>query len=270
MNFWEELDACKFNDNEYLVDHLIEVIKDENINSLEELIEYENKYFLESNMTREEWVKWYEDLFEDMPELNNLNDDSLMTIDILKSEIKSTNDINIKIKNIITICVMVEREFCFLVEAYNLIMGGSVNNIELSEKEKIVDNVNYNSGKNVVLCGSMKVKDEILKAADELKNMGYNPILPLECLRGESKVIASKAHMDRIVNPSNEYILVVNAIKDGIENYIGPNTLVEIAFGFYHNKKVILLNGIYESYKEELIGWEVNCLSGDLSNINRL
>ena len=40
MNLWEELEDCKFEDNEYLVDHLIEVVKDEEINSLEELKKY--------------------------------------------------------------------------------------------------------------------------------------------------------------------------------------------------------------------------------------
>ena len=28
MDLWEELDSCKYGDNEYLVDHLIEVVKD--------------------------------------------------------------------------------------------------------------------------------------------------------------------------------------------------------------------------------------------------
>ena len=37
----------KYEDNEYLVDHLIEVVKDEGINILEELQAYEDKYFLE-------------------------------------------------------------------------------------------------------------------------------------------------------------------------------------------------------------------------------
>ena len=37
MNLLEELDACKFEDNEYLVEHLMEVVKDEGINTLDEL-----------------------------------------------------------------------------------------------------------------------------------------------------------------------------------------------------------------------------------------
>ena len=56
MNLWEELDACKFEDNEYLVDHLIEVVKDEEINTFEELEKYQEDYFKESGMTKEDWI----------------------------------------------------------------------------------------------------------------------------------------------------------------------------------------------------------------------
>ena len=120
---------------------------------------------------------------------------------------------------------------------------------------------------NIVLCGSMKVKDRIIEISNELEKMGYNVLLPVECMQGLEKVIASRAHFDRISNPDNQAILIVNATKNGIENYIGPNSFAEIAFGFYFNKKVFLLNDIYEPYKDEIIGWNIKCLNGDLSKI---
>ena len=120
---------------------------------------------------------------------------------------------------------------------------------------------------NIVLCGSMKVKDKIIEISNELEKMGYNVLLPVECMQGLEKVIASRAHFDRISNPDNQAILIVNATKNGIENYIGPNSFAEIAFGFYFNKKVFLLNDIYEPYKDEIIGWNIKCLNGDLSKI---
>lgn len=120
---------------------------------------------------------------------------------------------------------------------------------------------------NIVLCGSMKVKDKIIEISNELEKMGYNVLLPVECMQGLEKVIASRAHFDRISNPDNQAILIVNVTKNGIENYIGPNSFVEIAFGFYFNKKVFLLNDIYEPYKDEIIGWNIKCLNGDLSKI---
>lgn len=120
---------------------------------------------------------------------------------------------------------------------------------------------------SIVLCGSMKVKDKIIEISNELEKIGYNVLLPVECMQGLEKVIASRAHFDRISNPDNQAILIVNVTKNGIENYIGPNSFAEIAFGFYFNKKVFLLNDIYEPYKDEIIGWNIKCLNGDLSKI---
>lgn len=122
--------------------------------------------------------------------------------------------------------------------------------------------------KNIVLCGSMKVKDEIIRVQKLLEKKGYNVLLPVECMEGKPKVIASRAHFDRIVNPNNEYILIVNATKNGIDNYIGPNSFAEIAFSFYHNKKTFVLNDFYEPYLDELEGWGVLELHGDLDKID--
>ena len=121
--------------------------------------------------------------------------------------------------------------------------------------------------KNVVLCGSMKVKDKIIEISKELKERGYNVLLPIECMEGKDKIIASRAHFDRICNPENDIILIVNSEKNGIKNYIGPNSFAEIAFGFYYKKRVYLLNDIYEPYGDELLGWKVIPLKGNLDLI---
>lgn len=120
---------------------------------------------------------------------------------------------------------------------------------------------------NIVLCGSMKVKDKIIEVSKKLEEMGYNVLLPIECMQGIDKIIASRAHMDRVVDSNNHIILIVNETKNGIENYIGANSFAEIAFGFYFKKQVYLLNDIYEPYKDELLGWGVIPLNGDLSKI---
>lgn len=124
--------------------------------------------------------------------------------------------------------------------------------------------------KNIVLCGSMKVKDKIVDVASELEKMGYNVLLPVECMQGLDKLIASRAHFNRIVDPENDTILIVNSTKNGIENYIGPNSFAEIAFAFYFNKRIFLLNDIYKPYEDELIGWKVKVLKGDLARINNI
>lgn len=122
---------------------------------------------------------------------------------------------------------------------------------------------------NIVLCGSMKVKDKILEVANQLEEKGYNVLLPVECMKGLDKIIASRAHLDRICNPDTDIVLIVNTKKNNIENYIGPNSFAEIAFGFYFGKKVYLLNDIYQPYEDELVGWKITPLNGDLELIEK-
>lgn len=121
--------------------------------------------------------------------------------------------------------------------------------------------------KNIVLCGSMKVKDKMLDVKDRLEKIGFNVLLPKECMEGLPKEIASRKHFERIIDKANEYILVINVKKDGKDNYIGPNSLAEIAFSFYFNKKIYLLNDIYEPYSDELRGWKVIELHGNLERL---
>lgn len=121
--------------------------------------------------------------------------------------------------------------------------------------------------KTIVLCGSMKVKDRIIEISEELIKRGFKVLLPVECMEGKPKVIASRAHFDRIIHQETDSILIVNNTKNGIENYIGPNSFAEAAFAFYHNKKIYLFNEIYEPYKDELEGWGAVSLKGNLDNI---
>ncbi|HYV33617.1 MAG TPA: hypothetical protein VE973_02110 [Candidatus Limnocylindria bacterium] len=50
-------------------------------------------------------------------------------------------------------------------------------------------------------------------------------------------------------------ILVLNYDKNGVKNYIGPNTLIEMGVAFYLKKKIYLLNPIPElAWQEEVLG----------------
>lgn len=119
----------------------------------------------------------------------------------------------------------------------------------------------------IVLCGSMKVKNDIIRIKEELEKLDFEVLLPIECMQGLPKEIASRAHFARIENPKNEYVLIVNSIKNGIKNYIGPNSFAEIAFAFYFKKKIYVLNNYYEPYLDELSGWHVKELHGNLESI---
>lgn len=119
----------------------------------------------------------------------------------------------------------------------------------------------------IVLCGSMKVKNDIIRIKEELEKLDFEVLLPIECMQGLPKEIASRAHFTRIENPKNEYVLIVNSTKNGIKNYIGPNSFAEIAFAFYFKKKIYVLNNYYEPYLDELSGWHVKELHGNLESI---
>lgn len=119
----------------------------------------------------------------------------------------------------------------------------------------------------IVICGSMKFKDDIINIGKELEDMGIDIRLPIECIEGKPKEIASRAHFNRIISKETDAILVVNQDKKNIKNYIGPNSFAEIAFAFFHNKKVFLLNDIYEPYKDELEGWGAIPLKRQLEKI---
>ena len=51
-------------------------------------------------------------------------------------------------------------------------------------------------------------------------------------------------------------------------NYIGGNTLMEIAFAYVNDKKIFLLNPVPEvSYKDEILAMYTKVLNGDLQEI---
>jgi len=117
----------------------------------------------------------------------------------------------------------------------------------------------------IAICGSMKVKDRILKIGNDLESLGYEVLYPTECMEGKPKNIASRAHFDRIC--SSDIVLIINEKAHGKDNYIGPNSFAEIAFGFYFKKKVYLLNDYYKPYLDELKGWNVKTLNGKFEEV---
>lgn len=119
----------------------------------------------------------------------------------------------------------------------------------------------------IVLCGSLKIKDRIIEVGRILEELGYEVWTPNDNMKSLPKRLQSRTHFDRITGNECDAILVVNEEKDGISNYIGPNSFAEIVLGFYAKKKVYLLNDYYEPYKDELESWNIIALKGNLKNI---
>lgn len=118
--------------------------------------------------------------------------------------------------------------------------------------------------KRVVLCGSKKFKDEVLRLGEELKSRGYDAVVPREFIVDMEKKDASLLHFKEISDERTDAVLVVNEKKGEIDNYIGANSFAEVAMGFFQGKKVYLKNDIYTPYEEELLGWDVIPLKGNI------
>lgn len=65
--------------------------------------------------------------------------------------------------------------------------------------------------------------------------------------------------------------MAVNEKKNGIENYIGGNTFLEMSFGHVLDKPVYILNNIPKlSYTSEIIAMQPIILKGNLSKIGHV
>jgi len=101
--------------------------------------------------------------------------------------------------------------------------------------------------------------DEPMKE-EEMKKLGT-----LEHKRWKGDMI----RLQKVKVAANDCVLVLNFEKNGQPNYIGGATFLEIFQAFDSGKKVYLYNPIPESnFRDELIGMNVEVISGDLSKIN--
>ena len=134
----------------------------------------------------------------------------------------------------------------------------------------------------------MKFAKEIIQIYRQLKKLGHEPMIheqvfglvdgTAEQLRDrengvETSEIKRKYNYIRWWHDCikrSEAILVCNFDKNGVKNYIGGNSLMEIGFAHVNYKKIFLLNPIPEdvSYTDEIKAMVDNVLDGDLNKIH--
>ncbi|PIP28249.1 MAG: hypothetical protein COX29_02220 [Candidatus Moranbacteria bacterium CG23_combo_of_CG06-09_8_20_14_all_35_22] len=134
----------------------------------------------------------------------------------------------------------------------------------------------------IVICGSMIFSKEMIEIGNELTDAGHEIVLPRHSEKyaklgisdneiGESakNKIESNLIQDYFEKIKNsDAILAVNYDKNGIKNYIGGNTFLEMGFAHVLNKKIYLLNPIPEmGYEDEIVAMQPIILNGDLKNI---
>lgn len=134
--------------------------------------------------------------------------------------------------------------------------------------------------KHLLICGSMQFYTEMQNCQKYLKSKGIEAIIPKdegslpETMSDEDfrlfKKRVSSAYLRKIRDRETAAVLVYNAPKKGIENYIGANTFVELAMAFAWNRSIYLMNDIYKPYEDELEAWDAICLHGDLTTLVNL
>lgn len=141
----------------------------------------------------------------------------------------------------------------------------------------------------IVICGSIDMTPKIKEVSDILVKNGHETDIPftsqkiingeltLEEFKNEKKKNGDGAFrkiqddvIKRYYDLINEAdaILVLNVEKNGIKNYVGGNTFLEIGFAHVLGKKIYLYNDIPDmSYTDEIMAMQPIIINQDLSKI---
>lgn len=130
--------------------------------------------------------------------------------------------------------------------------------------------------------GSMQHTEKMVALRDKLVKMGHqafvtnlaDPFIGKSDQEKERIKLYQKHHKDAIrefwrMMQGADAVLVANFDKNGIRNYIGGNTLMEIGFAHVLDQKIFLLNQIpnIPFYKTEIEAVKPTIIDGDLSKI---
>lgn len=138
----------------------------------------------------------------------------------------------------------------------------------------------------ITICGSSKFRHEMVEYMEKLKNLGHDGIVHehyIKSAKGDMPELMERVNREHATLKkeqgyikwyynaikNSDAILVLNFDKNGIKNYIGGNTLMEIGFAHVNDKKIFLLNPIPEdvSYADEIKAMVDVILVGDLKKI---
>ncbi len=128
----------------------------------------------------------------------------------------------------------------------------------------------------IAILASMSFKKKIIEVQESLEGLGFIVGTPYET----ASLNYSKKDHDRFKKEldlisanyqyvkSHDVVLVINLTKSGIKNYIGGNSLIEMAFAHIMKKNIYLLNPIPNMiYTSEIEAMNPIILDGDLKKI---
>jgi predicted RNA-binding protein with PUA domain len=130
----------------------------------------------------------------------------------------------------------------------------------------------------IVICGSMAFAREMLDIKQKLESQGHIVIVPADTEKYATGAIDVESKWEKIEHDvirsyfkeikKADAILVINKDKNNIKNYVGGNSLIEMAFAYILNKKIFLLNPVPKmNYSDEIEAMKPIVLNGDLSKI---
>jgi len=125
----------------------------------------------------------------------------------------------------------------------------------------------------------MSAIKKIIEVQDDLKVLGHEVVAPENLERHLAKTFSSDESTEEKIKDDlirryfekikdADAVLVLNLDKNGIANYIGGNTFLEMGFAHVLAKKIYLLSEIPEvSYRDEIIAMQPVIINGDLKKI---
>ncbi|OIO45434.1 hypothetical protein COX24_02935 [bacterium (Candidatus Gribaldobacteria) CG23_combo_of_CG06-09_8_20_14_all_37_87_8] len=132
------------------------------------------------------------------------------------------------------------------------------------------------------IIGSMQFTDKMIEVREKLRELGHDAFITdlHKTMIGktaeeiEKIKLHQKYNMDAIrefwrLMQGADAVLVLNLDKNGIKNYVGGNTLMEIGFAHVLSQKIFMLNPIPEMpyCKTEIEAVKPVIINGDLLKI---
>ena len=142
----------------------------------------------------------------------------------------------------------------------------------------------------IAIVSSITFYKQVIGIKDQLKKLGFNPIVPKLALlmeqtgdfnlkshlstfysgnfiKGKTKAI--RDHFDEIA--SADCVLVINLKKHGKEGYIGPNVLMEMGLAFYLKKTIFIWKNISpgNSFSDEISAMEPIFIQQKLTKLSQ-
>lgn len=130
----------------------------------------------------------------------------------------------------------------------------------------------------IAICGSMNFANEMNEAKKELEKLKHQVKVPRELEKHINGRITEQDKWEKLdFNVFKNYfeeikncdaILIINKDKNKIANYIGGNSLIEMAFAHILDRKIFLLNEIPKlSYTNEIEAMCPIILNGNLNKL---